>query len=187
MAGKFKDLEDLFDMRRDEQRHGLSDVGDKEKRSWRDIDRGKDRSSHSDQSKSPAQKRWDDRFQTATAQKQINGELAALFEDRGAGELRAAILAAGDRGALQDAVQAYVEARGALPADDTEVLEKAMDVRQDKVFAKVVDAVAELLKTTDATRKKVFLLKLRSRSRTMFDRRLSTRIKEILAEHGALD
>ncbi len=30
-------------------------------------------------------------------------------------------------------------------------------------------------------------LKLRSRSRTMFDRRLSSRIKEILAEHGAQD
>lgn len=187
MAGKFKDLEDLFDKRRDEQRHGLRDPVEREKRSWRDIDRGKDRSSHSDQSRSTAKRSLSDLYQAAAAKKQVKSELSALFEDRDASGLRAAILAAPDRATLQEAVDAYLEARGSLPGDDTDLLEKAMDVRKDKTFAKVVDAVAELLRTTDEGRKKVFLLKLRSRSRTMFDRRLSRRIQEILAEHGAQD
>jgi len=187
MAGKFKALEELFDKRRAAQRHGRREPGEREKRSWRDIDRGKDRSSHSDQSRSPTKKRPDARYQNAAAQKQLKGQLDALFADKGAKDLRAAILAAGDRVSLQTAIDAYLDARGALPGDDPDLLEKAMGVRKDKTFAKVVDAVAELLKTTDATRKKMFLLKLRSRSRTMFDRRLSSRIKEILAEHGAQD
>lgn len=186
MAGKFKDLEALFDKRRDEARHGKKESGEREKRSWRDIDRGKDRSNHSDQSRSPMEKRPKDRYQKAAAQKELKGQLNALFADHGAADLRKAILDADDRVSLQQAVDAYLEERGSLPPDP-DLLEKAMGVRKDKTLLRVVDAVGELLQTTDATRKKVFLLKLRSRSRTTFDRKLSSKMKQLLAEHGADD
>lgn len=184
MAGKFKDLEALFDKRRDEQRHGRRDDDEHGKKSWRDIDRGKDRSAHSDQTRSPMEKRPKDRYQKAAAQKELKGQLESLFEDKGAQDLRKAVLDAGDRMSLQAAVDAYIEAKGALPADP-DVLEKAMGVRKDKTLSKVVDAVGELLETTDATRKKVFLLKLRSRSRTTFDKRVASKMKALLAKHGA--
>ena len=184
MAGKFKDLEEQFDQRRDEQRHGRPDAPEREKRSWRDVDRGKDRSDHSDQSRSPMRQRPDDRYQTAAAQKQLKGQLDALFVDKDALALRQAVLDAQDRIALQDALTAFIAARGALPPDP-DLLEKAMTVRKDGLLKHVVEAVGQLLETTDATRKKLFLLTLRSRSRSTFDRTLSRRMKQLLAQHGA--
>ena len=180
MAGKFKDMEALFDTRRDEQRHGKRDDHEREKPSWRELDRRKDRSGGANGNEPREAK---DRYQDKAAQKVLKAQLSALFEDKAGGALRKAVLAA-DRASLGDAVAAWVDAKGAFPADDPELLEKALDVRKAPHLLLVVDAVGELLKDTDDVRRKMFLLKLRGKSRTVFDRKVSGRIRAILAEQG---
>jgi len=183
MAGKFKDLEALFDKRRDEQRHGRRDDSDRESLSWREKDRRKDRSSHSDQSAAPRDKRPKDRYQDAQAQKMLASQLSDLFEDKEAKALRQAILDA-DRAALGDAVAAWVDAKGAFPSDDSDLLEKALNVRKAAHLGLVVDAVAAHLADTDDVRRTLFLRKLKGKSRTVFDKKVSGKIRAVLAEHA---
>ena len=184
MAGKFKDLEALFDKRRDEARHGSRDDRDGGKPSWRDLDRKRDRSSHTDQDRRPDAKKPKDRYQSAQAQKALAGQLDALFEDKEATAMRKAILDAEDRAALNEAVAAWVDAKGAFPSTDPDLLEKALDARKGAHLLLVVQAVGEHLKDTDPTRRKMFLLKLRGKGRTVFDKKVGAAIRQILAEHG---
>ncbi len=183
MAGKFKDLEALFDKRRDEQRHGARDDSDREKLSWREKDRRKDRSSHSDQSSGPRDQRPKDRYQDAQAQKMVAAQLSGLFEDKEAKALRQAILDA-DRAELGDAVAAWIDSKGAFPSDDSDLLEKALGVRKAAHLGMVVEAVAEHLKNTDDVRRTMFLRKLKGKSRTVFDKKVAGTIRAVLAEHG---
>ena len=48
MGNRFKDLEALFDMSRTEKRHGSPDE-EREKLSWRELDKRREGSKHSDQ------------------------------------------------------------------------------------------------------------------------------------------
>ena len=184
MAGKFKDLEALFDKRRDEQRHGQRDDRDREKTSWRDLDRKRDRSNHTEQGSGAKVPKAKDRYADAQAQKMLKDQLGALFEDKEATKLRKDILDA-DRASLKDAVAAWVESKGSFPPQDPTLLEKALDTRKATHLLLVVEAVGQHLDAgTDAATKKMFLLKLKGKSRTVFDKKVSGRIRQILAEHG---
>jgi hypothetical protein len=183
MAGKFKDHEALFDKRREEERHGVREDREREKPSWRDLDRKRDRSNHSGSSGGERETAPKDRYQDAASQKMLMGQLDALFADKEGSALRAAILAA-DRASLGEHVAAWIEAKQRFPADDPALLEKALDVRKTDHLLLVVEAVGEHLPTSDAATRKMFLLKLRGKSRTVFDRKVSGRIRQILAEHG---
>ena len=181
MAGKFHDPEALFDKRREEARHGTKETREREKPSWRELDRKRDRGGSGQGGERDKEPR--DRYQDAAAQKVLKAELNALFADKEGAGLRKAILEA-DRASLGDAVAAWVDSKGGFPADDPELLEKALDVRKAAHLLLVVDAVGELLHSTDAVRRKMFLLKLRGKSRTVFDRKVSARIRQILGAHG---
>ncbi|MCO4769486.1 MAG: hypothetical protein KDA24_05600 [Deltaproteobacteria bacterium] len=183
MAGKFKDMEALFDSRRDEQRHGRRDQSDREKPSWRDLDRKRDRSGGSAQASGSGHETAKDRYQDKAAQKLLKDQLNELFEDKEAKTLRKAILDA-DRTTLKAAVAAYADAKGSFPSDDPALLEKAIDVRKAAHLLLVIDAVSEHLPTADPATKKMFLLKLRGKSRTIFDKKVAATIRRVLAEHG---
>lgn len=177
MAGKFNDPEALFDKRREESRHGKRDDREREKPSWRELDRKRDRGGGGEK-REPL-----DRYQDAAAQKVLKEQLGALFEDKEATELRKKLLAA-DRAGLGEAVAAWVDAKGSFPSDDPELLAKALDVRKAAHLLLVVDAVGQHLTCTDDVHKKMFMLKLRGKSRTVFDRKVSSRIRQVLTEHS---
>ncbi len=180
MPPKFNDPEALFDMRREESRHGPRDDRDREKPSWRELDRKRDRGETGVSRNKEPRERHHDR----AAQKLVKEQLGALFEDKEATKLRKDVLAA-DRTGLSQAVAAWVDAKGSFPPDDPELLSKALDVRKSNHLVLVVEALSQHLITTDPVRKKMFLLKLRGKSRTVFDRKVSGQIRQILAEHDA--
>ena len=183
MAGKFTDFEEQYDARRDEERHGHKDAQEREKPSWRELDRRRDGVGHKDDSGSSGKPTMD-RYQSAQASKELKAQLTGLFVDKAGADLRRAVLDAPDKAALQDAVQALLDACGTLPSDDPLLLDKALDVRKDALLGAVVDAVGGLLQTTDDVRRKVFVLKLRSKGRTTFDKKVALKIRTLLEQYG---
>jgi hypothetical protein len=183
-----KDFEELFDKRRDAQRHGLRDSKERapgERPSWREIDKKRDGSTHTQQGRDPRDqpKESQDRWQSAQAQKERKGALEGLFKDKGADDLKKTVMQAADRAALQAALDAYIEKRGAFAADP-ELLEKALDARKDATVGLAVDAIAAGIAGFDAAAKKLLLLKLRGKSRTVFDSKVAGRIRALLERHG---
>ncbi len=187
MSPRYKDFEEKFDAMREERRHGRKERPERNERSWRDIDRGRDRSAHSDQTQSPQQaKGHSNRYQDAQAEKAVREQLEGLFGDKEGDALAHAILNAGDRAAIQAAVDEYIEQRGTLPGDPT-LLEKALDCRSDKTLRSVLSAIGTHLGEMEPVHRKVLLLKMKTKARSTFDRKVSGAIKELLAEYGSDD
>lgn len=189
MPRRGQDIEERIDEIRDARRHGIKERGDKEERerpSWREIDKRRDSSRHTDQGKDgrdvdPAPK---DRYQTAQAQRELKAQLDGLFYDDEADELRSAVMAAQDRASMESAIDALVQAKGALPSNDPGLLERCLDAKRDAILRQVVEAIGKGLAGFDAEARKLLLLKLRNKARLTFDARLSRSIKALLAEHG---
>ncbi len=186
MAPPKRDFESELDRKRETRRHGEKEGRDRDDRpSWRDLDRKRDRGSHSQHE--PLNKaKPKDRYQSAAAQKALKGELEALFHDNKGDALRDAILAADDRAALQTAIDEYIEAKGGLPPQ-FEVLEKALDVRKDRTLRVVVDAIAGALPDFAEEHQKVLLLKMRNKKRRTFDNKVSKGIQALLDQYGVQD
>jgi hypothetical protein len=186
MAPPKKDFEDRIDDLRDTRRHGSRGDDDRgERPSWRDLDRKRDRSNHSDQDRSLSTPQPKDRYQSAQAQKALKSELEGLFGDNQADPRRETLLKAEDRVALEDAVNAYLDG-GGLPADSI-VLEKALDVRKDATLRGVVAAIGEALPSLAGEHQKMLLLKMRTKKRRTFDAKLGKAIQELLDAHGVQD
>ncbi|MBJ93037.1 MAG: hypothetical protein CMP23_01030 [Rickettsiales bacterium] len=185
---RHKDFEEQFDAMREQQRHGTRDSkAPGEKLSWRELDRRKDRSAHGDQSKAQTKDKGPgNRYQKAQAEKALKGQLNALFADKAGDELVQAILDAADRMALQQALSGYREQRGSLPAQPA-LLEKALDCRNDRLLRDVVADIAQHLPDLDPAHRKVLLLKMKTKARTTFDRKVSAAIKALITEYGAPD
>ena len=187
MAPPKKDFEDEIDRMRDTRRHGDRDSRDRSERpSWRELDHRRDRGGGGSQDQPLEAPKAKDRYQTAAAQKALRADLEGLFHDNQGDALRDAILTAEDRVALQDAIDAYIEAKGGLPADG-EVLEKALDVRKDRTLRTVVEAIATTLPTCGVEQRKVLLLKMRNKKRRTFDNKVSKGIQALLDEYGVAD
>ncbi len=186
MAKRWQDMESRIDEMRHGRTHGDKKNQEREKLSWREKDRRKDQSAHSDQAGPERQPSAKDRYANAQAQKALKGQLEDLFRDKEGDALRKGILDA-DRGSLQGAIDAYIEAKGALPADDAELLEKCLDARRDKTLRLVVDAIAEGIGDYTPDAKKVLVLKMRTKARRTFDAKLGKQMKALLAEHGVED
>lgn len=189
MSRRFKDYEEEFDRARDAKRHGTRESREPgEKLSWRELDRRRDSSGHSAQSEATSNKPPGklDRYQKAQADKVLKGQLGALFADTEQDNLRQDILQAQDRSTLQTAVEAYLEERGPLPSEG-ELLERALDVRNDRTLRKVVDSAAAALPQLDDERRKLVLVKMRTRMRTSFDPKVGRAIKALLQEYDAED
>jgi hypothetical protein len=182
------DPEELFDRRRDAARHGVQDDREpREKRSWRDVDRGRDRSAHTQQGRGAETSREPrDRWQSAQAQEALKGQLDELFRDKTGDGLRDAVMMAADKGSLESAVDAYIAAKGELPADP-ELLDRALDVKKDATLRAVVDACGRALPNADAVQRKVLLLKLKARARTTFDSRVSKGVTALVTQYGVAD
>jgi len=185
---RYKDFEEEFDAMRDEQRHGRKERPEHgEKMSWRDLDRRRDQSAHSDQGQAAGgQKKQGNRYQEAQAAKALKNDLDNLFGDKVADGLTKAILEASDRSDLQSAIQDHYDQKGALPANP-ELLEKALDCRNDKMMRQVVADIATHLPEFQAVHRKVLLLKMKTKSRTTFDRKVSSAISALIDEYGAPD
>lgn len=186
MAPPKKDFEDEIDRARDTRRHGERDGRDRSERpSWRELDHRRDRggSGQSQWIEAPKAK---DRYESAAAQKALKADLEDLFHDHKSDALRDAILNAEDRAALQDALDAYIEAKGGLPADG-QVLEKALDVRKDRTLRTVVEAIAGALPGIGDEQRKVLLLKMRNKKRRTFDNKVSKGIQALLDQYGVQD
>lgn len=180
------DMEDRIDKMRGERTHGDPKNREREKLSWREKDRRKDVSPHSDQAGPDREPKAKDRYANAQAQKALKGELEDLFRDKKGDSLKKGILEA-DRGSLQGAIDAYIEAKGALPSDDSEVLIKCLEARRDKTLRVVVAAIAEGIADYTPDARKVILLTLRTKARRSFDATLGKQMKALLAEHGVDD
>lgn len=188
MGKRWQDIEEQIDKKRQVTRHGDTRDKPREKLSWRERDKRKDSSSHTDQDRDGRDdKPPGDRYSDAQSQKALKGELEALFADKKGSALRDQLLNAEDRVALDEAMAAWVEARGSLPADDPEVLEKCLDARKDKTLREVVEAIGQGIADYPPDARKVLLLKMRTKARRSFDAKLSRSIKAILAEHGVED
>ncbi len=182
-----KDMEALFDQRRDEARGGPVETRERgERPSWRELDRKKDRSSHSAQNSDLRDKTAPtaDRWQSAQAQKELKGQLNALWRDRSADEARLRIGGTKDPVEFQAALDGWIAEKGSLPADP-ELLQRALESRKDTTVSLVVDALIGCLPTMEPTRRKVILTRLTSKARTTFDNKLATKIRALLASHGA--
>ena len=186
MAPRYKDFEEQLDKKREEQHHGRKERGEPgERPSWRELDRRRDRSSHSDQTHSGDKPQPQlNRYQEAQAAKALKNQLEGLFADKQQDTLAEAILAAGDRGAIQSAVNEYIEENGTLPADPS-LLEKALDCRRDQTLRTVVADIGTHLAEMEPVHRKVLLLKMKTKARTSFDRKVTSAIKELLSEYGS--
>jgi len=187
MSRRFKDYEEEFDRARDAKRHGTRESREPgEKPSWRELDRRRDGTGHnSSRDDAPKKKAGElDRYQKAQAEKALQGQLGALFADTGKDSLRQDILNATDRATLQTAVEAYLDQRGTLPGEG-ELLERALDVRNDRTLRKVVESAAAALPDLDDERRTLILLKMRTRMRTSFDLKVGKAIKALLQEYDA--
>lgn len=189
MGKRWQDMEDNIDKAREARRHGEKKAGggERERLTWRERDARRGQSTHTGQSREDRGPRdAKDRYANELAQKQAKANLEELFRDKKGDSLKKDILEA-DRTGLQAAMDAWIEAKGGLPVDDPEVLEKCLDARRDKTLRVVVEAIAGGIAEYDAAAKKLLLLKMRNKARRSFDARLSRRIKELLAEHGVDD
>jgi len=183
-----KSIEEQIDELRHGRRHG--DPKDKDqapaKRSWRELDRSRDRSGSAPSAKDKGKGSFLDRYGTPQAQQALKEELMELFRDKDGEAMKEAIMVATDKGELETAIQAYLDARGRLPADP-ELLDKAMDTRKDKTLREVVEAVGRALPETDESRRRALLAKLRTKARRSFDAKVAKAARALLSEYGVED
>jgi hypothetical protein len=188
MGKRWQDMEENIDKAREAARHGDKKAGggERERLTWRERDARRGQSTHTNQDRDDRDRgpHPKDRYANELAQKQAKANLEELFRDKKGDSLKKDILDA-DRVDLQPAIDAWIEAKGSLPSDDAELLDKCLDVRRDKTLRLVVDAISQGLAGFDDAAKKVLVLKLRSKARRTFDARLGRQIKALLAEHGA--
>lgn len=184
MAGNWKNMEEQIDKRREQARHGDKREKRGEKRSWRDIDAMRDGAAHGphrDEGGGGSRKEKD-RYAQAQAEKAAKAELEGLFRDTKGDALKAQILEAEDRAALQGAVDTWYEEKGELPAD-SELLDKCLDVRRDGTLRKVVASIDAVMDELDPPAQTMLLRKVQTKGRRSFDAKLSKQIAELLEKH----
>lgn len=145
---------------------GRRDDRDRDDRpSWRDIDRTRDRSSHTDQHKpiggGGGGKPGADRYYKAALEKAMKKRLDAVFADPERDGAARAVREAVTGAERTEATGAYLDRYG-VP-EDFETLMSMAEVKDDAVFAQVVPPMAELWDEQPPTRRKVAkqLLQLR--------------------------
>lgn len=177
-----KDLEALFDKRRDEQRHGAPEAKPAgERPSWRDLDRKRDRGNHSQQARDPRDDAPPtDRHQAASAQKALKKDLEDLFKDKEREAWRPKVRAATDRAALDAVLDTMLAELGRLPSD-AEILDRALETKKDTTLLAAVDTLTGCLSSFPENTRKVLVLKLQTRGKTSFDRAVKVAIDRLLA------
>lgn len=189
MPRHFKDPEENLDRMREERAHGKRDQRDRDDRpSWREIDRRRAQSSHTEQGRDPRSQEQAarDRYHSAQAQKALKGQLDELFRDKTGDALRDAVIQAQGKSAVQQALDAYLEAKGELPPDP-ELLEKALEARKDATVRQALDVIEQVLPEAEASQRKVLLLKMRSLARRTFDAKAARKMKALLNQHDIVD
>ncbi|GEM_PF-1765509 len=183
---RFRDLEALFDKSQKEKRHGRREPGDGEKLSWREKDRRRDSSNHTDQSKDwqHGKDRPRDRYAKAQAQQEQKEALGGLFGGPELQKLTKAVENATDRAELQAGLDAYFEKQGRFPPNP-DFLERALDTRKDRMLRDIVTAIEEALPDADANRRKVLLRKMQSKARTTFDGPAAKHMKRLVEEYAS--
>jgi hypothetical protein len=131
------------------------------KRSWREIDRRKDKSAHRQEDRSdlegrgPKGKRREKSYKAALDRLFESGKIAELVEQKGGGgeaqgENRIKALAkiknAGNRDEVTEAVDAYLNEWNELP-DDMEVLGRALEHRNPTWQLDAMERIEKLLET----------------------------------------
>lgn len=137
-----------------------------ERRSWRDIDRGRDKSRHTDQNRpAPGQggfgKSNKDRYYKAKLDKLMKEKLDNVFADPERDGMAREIQDAVTHGERQEKAAAYLEKYG-LP-EDFETLMAMSEVKDDELFAQVIPAVAERWDDQPDSRRKLAVERLQMR------------------------
>jgi len=122
--------------------------------SWRDIDRKRDSSRHTDQNK-PAngQTRSSDRYYKAALEKAMKKRLEDVFADPKRDGLAKQIREAETGAERKEAAQKYLDEYD-LP-HDFETLLSLAEVKDDAIFARVMPALAEQWAEQPSSRRKV--------------------------------
>ncbi len=143
---------------------------DDDKPSWRDIDRARDRSRHTDQNRDPYRGGGgrSNRYYKAKLEKLMKDKLEQVFSDPErdglARRIRDELLGA----ERLEAVRQYLDTYG-LP-EDFETLLAMAEVKDDEVFAAVVPAMAALWDEQPDSRRKVAVQTLKTRLMRLRDR-----------------
>jgi len=134
---------------------GRRDDRDRDDRpSWRDIDRKRDSSRHTDQNK-PAygQQQSSNRYYKAALEKAMKQRLEDVFADPARDGLAKKIREAATGAERKEAALEYL-AQYDVP-DDFETLMALAEVKDDAIFAKVMPAMAEQWPDQPSSRRKV--------------------------------
>jgi len=134
-----------------------------ERPSWRDIDRGKDRSRHTDQNR-PAPgygKSNKSSYYKAKLDKLMKDKLEKVFADPERDGLAREIQDAVTHAERKDKTAAYLDKYG-LP-EDFETLMAISEVKEDEIFAMVMPAVAERWDDQPDSRRKLAVERLQMR------------------------
>ena len=122
--------------------------------SWRDIDRGRDESRHTDQNK-PAHgnPRANDHSYKARLDKAWKERAAAVFADPKRDKAGKKVQEAATASERKDAATAYLDEYG-IP-EDFETLMAMAEVKDDVIFAQVLPPMADLWDDQPASRRKI--------------------------------
>ena len=122
--------------------------------SWRDIDRGRDSSRHTDQNKSAhGGPRRNDHSYKARLDKAWKERAETVFKDPKRDKAGKKVQEAATASERKQAAQAYMDEYG-LPTD-FETLMALAEVKDDAIFAQVLPPMAELWDDQPASRRKV--------------------------------
>ncbi|RJO65319.1 MAG: hypothetical protein C4523_16300 [Myxococcales bacterium] len=155
------------------------DKEDREKKSWRDIDRKRDKSRHAGGGEDRERKQ-DQKLENSTAYQNYKQDLGKLFsggevpdylkeiapqaaEGASAGTLKliGAIVRASDDAELDQAMKAYLAERQDFP-DDFDLLLRALDYESDPVRLTILRQLDRLQKEFPIPHRRQFALKLDS-------------------------
>lgn len=142
-----------------------------ERPSWRDIDRGKDRSRHTDQNRpAPGSGGYGNKssYYKAKLDKLMKDKLEKVFADPERDGLAREIQDAVTHAERKDKTAAYLDQYG-LP-EDFETLMAMSEVKEDEIFALVMPAVAERWDDQPASRRKLAVERLQMRLMRVRDR-----------------
>jgi hypothetical protein len=130
--------------------------------SWRDIDRGRDESRHTDQNK-PAfgDRRANDHSYKARLDKAWKERAAAVFDNPERNKAGKKIQEAASASERKEAAEVYLSEFG-VP-EDFETLMAMAEVKDDAVFAQVLPPMAEQWEEQPASRRKIAVQMLQMR------------------------
>jgi hypothetical protein len=135
-----------------------------ERRSWRDVDRGKDRSRHTDQNRpehGSGGHGTKSSYYKAKLDKLMKDKLEKVFADPERDGMAREIQDAVTHAERKDKTAAYLDKYG-LP-DDFETLMAMSEVKEDEIFAQVMPSVAERWDDQPDSRRKLAVERLQMR------------------------